>query len=377
MQPPDTKTDNMEKYVVLANLLGGQIETGVLKPGERLPSMADLRERYGASQPTAERAYALLERDGLIVRNRRRGVFVADWQRAKRQAVLGISIPAKAHKHVYYERIVRGIQSVGHEEAAEILFFHENSVVRWEKVDGVILTTSSRQNYENLPQGMPAVAVLNALRSGASVVCDEHQAMGLLVKHLVSLGHRRIAYLTGGLVTTKVEDIFSPDSSQDRLGGYFEAMRSAGIEPDKQWLRRLRDPREPMVGFQELGRREMQKWLKEDWKELGCTAILAQNDETAVGIVDTLQCAGLRVPEDVSVVGFDGLDIAEYFRPRLTTAEVPLEEIGAQAARFLLEQIRMPLSAANASGRRSKEPETFELQCKLKVGDSSGPCPLS
>ena len=68
MQPLTRKTENSQKYVVLTNLLGGQIEAGLLKPGAKLPSMADLRQLYGASQRAAERAYALLEKDGLIIR---------------------------------------------------------------------------------------------------------------------------------------------------------------------------------------------------------------------------------------------------------------------------------------------------------------------
>lgn len=363
-----------QKYVVLANRLGAQVQSGVLKPGDRLPSILDLRNLYGVSQATAQRAYSILEREGLVVRRPSSGFFVADWQRMKRQYVLGMSLPAKIHRHPYYERIVRGVQDVLSDEQVELHFFQENAVIRWEKVDGVILTTLSRATYENLPVGMPTVSVLGELRSGMSVVADDKHGLELLVEHLLSLGHRRIAYLAAALVPFRELDIFHPQNGQYRLDGYYNAMRAAGIEPDPAWVRPLRDPYQPMQRHEVLGQVAMTQWLNEDWNQLKCTALIAQNDETAVGIIDTLQSAGIRVPDDVSVVGFDGLDVAEYFRPKLTTIGIPLEEIGAQAARLLLRQIRMPLSALNASDITPREPQTMVLPSILKVGDSSGPC---
>jgi len=363
---------NAQKYVVLANLLGGRIESGELKPGARLPSMADLRQLYGASQPTAERAYSLLERDGLIIRKPYRGVFVADLQQTRRQCVLGVSMPSSLDGHIYYERVLRGIRSVAHHEQLELLILHENSVLRWEKVDGVILTTQSRTVFESLPQGMPAISVLQPLRSGVSVVSDEQQGMRMAVEHLLELGHRSIAFMTSGLIPSCVSDIFYPNAASDRISGYFAAMRDGGIEPDPRWLRPLRDPCEPVLGFEELGRLGMRRWLEEDWDALGCTAFLAHNDEAAIGAIEVLQAAGFRVPEDVSVVGFDGLDIADYFRPRLTTVEVPLEEIGAKGARLLLDQVRMPLAAWRREADQ-KRPRRLELAARLRIGDSSGP----
>ena len=376
MTPATPKTGNAQKYVALANLLRGQIEGELLKPHDRLPSVVDLRQMYGASQATAERAYALLERDGLIVRKPNRGVYVADWRQARRQCVMGIAIPSAPQAHGYYERIVRGIQSVAHEEQLDLLFFHENSPIRWEKVDGVLLAMAARANLENLPLGMPAVSLLNPLRSGASVVSDDREAVRLLVRHLLSLGHRRIGYFTTGMLPYMQADIFFPDiTGGQRLEGYYEAMRDAGVEPEASWVRPIRDNNEPMREFEDLGRSAMSQWLMGEWSQSGCTAILAHNDNMAIGIIEVLQTAGLRVPVDVSVVGFDGLDIADYYRPRLTTIQVPLEEIGARGARLLLEKIRMPLSALNASSRTELESLRVDLVATLKIGDSSGPSP--
>lgn len=361
-----------QKYVTLASRLGGQVESGVLKPGDRLPSISDLRKFYGVNQSTAERAYAILEREGLVIRKPSRGFFVADWQNTRRQCVLGVSVQRTLQCHVYYERIVRGILTVAQEEQVELLFFHDNSVVRWEKVEGVILTTQNRENLEHLPQGMPVVSVLTQMHNGVNVITDDKQATRVLVEHLLSLGHRRIAFLTSALVQYLTGDIFK-DASKERVRGYYETMRAAGIEPEPNWVRALRDPREEMQRFDVLGRDAMAQWLREDWHNLKCTAIMAHNDEVATGVIDTLHEAGIRVPQDISVVGFDGLNIAEYYRPSLTTIEVPLEEIGSQATRQLLEQIRMPLSALHTQGRSQHKHQVTVIPSKLQVRDSSGP----
>jgi len=87
----------------------------------------------------------------------------------------------------------------------------------------------------------------------------------------------------------------------------------------------------------------MSAWLRDEsangWQKINCTALLCHNDETTMGALQALREAGLRVPDDVSVVGFDGLEIGEYSHPRLTTVEMPLREIGAAAVAMLLRQI--------------------------------------
>jgi DNA-binding LacI/PurR family transcriptional regulator len=96
---------------------------------------------------------------------------------------------------------------------------------------------------------------------------------------------------------------------------------------------------------------------------------LTHNDETAIGVIGALREAGLQVPEDVSVAGFDGLEIGAYFSPSLTTVEVPLHNIGARAATLLLDQIeKFPASSGVA-------PDTIPsvLPCELQARESTAP----
>ena len=110
----------------------------------------------------------------------------------------------------------------------------------------------------------------------------------------------------------------------------------------------------------------MQTWLANNWQQAGCTALLAHNDYVAIGVMDALREAGLRVPDDIAVVGFDGLEVGQFVSPRLTTVEVPLHEIGAQAVEMLCAQIE--------SGQRSAEHRL--LPTRMVQGQSCGAAPV-
>jgi LacI family transcriptional regulator len=152
------------------------------------------------------------------------------------------------------------------------------------------------------------------------------------VRHLAQIGHRRIACLmsAGELETER------------RWEGYVDAMREAGLRAQASWAKRPVLAQVPPRGYVAWGREEMQDWLKDGWRKIKCTALLAQNDLAAIGVMQALQSAGIRVPEDVSVVGFDGTEVCEYFAPRLSSVTVPLREIGVCAVRTLLERIAEP-----------------------------------
>src|SRR5690606_6745856 len=119
-----------------------------------------------------------------------------------------------------------------------------------------------------------------------------------------------------------------------RLAGYRDALQAAGIEPVHEWTRTLAGT--PSVDLRQTGYESTRSWLQDDWHELACTALLSHNDEAAIGAIEAFTERGLSVPEQVSVVGFDGTEMSEYSRPRLTTVEVPLREIGKTAMELLL-----------------------------------------
>ena len=140
-----------------------------------------------------------------------------------------------------------------------------------------------------------------------------------------------------------------------RQAAYEAGLRNAGIDLDPRWMRELEWQRSYEVDsfFRSSGRETMRLWFQQDWRELGCTAILAQNDETAIGMIEAFREAGVEVPSQVSVVGFDGTEVSTFVRPRLTTIEVPLKQIGITAVRKLLVNPSTPSARASPPSLRS------------------------
>jgi DNA-binding LacI/PurR family transcriptional regulator len=348
------------RHLTLVRDLHEQMRSGRLRPGDQLPSFNELRERWGVGRDTLERMYKVLERDGLITREHRRGVFVAHPGQAKKTGTIGfINHPRLLH-HPYYMHLLRGVQREALAAGVEVLLLSDQNAVRWEKVDGVLYQTTMGGQLE-MPPGVPRVCLIYAYGDIDSAVVDDYPGMVQALEHLLQLGHRRIAFLTLEM---------QPHSmSRQRIAAYQDALRSWGVEPQAAWMRCLHEPKKTGRPWEETGYDDMRQWLAEDWSTQGCTALLAHNDETAVGAVAALQEAGLRVPEEVSVVGFDGTEIAHYHRPRLTTVKVPLEEIGARGFELLMQQVNRPLRELGEQRPSAR----LSLPTEFQVGQSTAP----
>jgi DNA-binding LacI/PurR family transcriptional regulator len=118
------------------------------------------------------------------------------------------------------------------------------------------------------------------------------------------------------------------------LRGHNKALTQNGLSANPKWQRRLRHHGEER-NYVSYGYLEMQHWLNEGWEKLGCTAIVTQNDSTAIGVIKALRQHGYRVPQDVSVTGYDDSGEDANFDLRLTTIHVPLEKIAQKAVRLL------------------------------------------
>ncbi|MEU5837069.1 LacI family DNA-binding transcriptional regulator [Streptomyces diacarni] len=151
----------------------------------------------------------------------------------------------------------------------------------------------------------------------ASVEYDNEGGAFALTDHLLTQGHERVLYLGGppGLSTTR-----------DRLAGHRRALELRGAEADPAL-------EQPGAFSRAFGARRMAEVLRQD---IRFTAVFAANDIVAAGAAQALEEAGLRVPQDVSLVGYDDVPVAQEMRPRLTTVHVPLEEMGRQAVRVAL-----------------------------------------
>jgi DNA-binding LacI/PurR family transcriptional regulator len=351
------------RYQEIADDLRKQIQRGVYERGARLPSFPEMRKQ-GVSQNTMEKVYGLLEADGLIERNTGSGVYVKEAQ--PRAAVIGVlgatQSQQQAHgSHLYMLEVLSGVQEAVQERSATVVLLGEDTKgAAWDKVDGALLLGRTEQVLDQLPPGFCVISLLHHSKRAVSVVADDERGAFDATRHLLELGHRRIGFLTVGF----------DEWSKRRLRGYRKALKQWGIEPDARWVRRVHgDENSPR--FSEFAARRFdffldgcertQEWLASDWDKLKLTALLAHNDQTALGVLAGLREGGRSVPREVSVVGFDGT-AAEYSHPRLTTVRVPLREIGAQGARLLLQQLEHGMTNLT----------TKVLPATLQFGDSTG-----
>jgi LacI family transcriptional regulator len=162
-----------------------------------------------------------------------------------------------------------------------------------------------------------------------SVLVDDVTGGALATRHLIELGHRRIAF-----IGDKPPDRFRFDSSRDRTDGYEGALARAGLERRPEYIRE---------GTQS---RHLARSIAEELLRLPepPTAIFAASDTQALGVLEAARGRGLRVPGDLSVVGFDDVEVASYVG--LTTVRQPLAESGRRGAQLLLQALRgEPLSA--------------------------------
>jgi LacI family transcriptional regulator len=261
-----------------------------------------------------------------------------------------------------YGEMAEGIQEVCFPNGYLMLFVYSGNspdrekqlllMFRAKQVDGVImqpLTSDPAAAIQPLQQArIPVVLIQHECCDVPSVVLADVQGAQLATQHLLDLGHRRIGFIKGRLP--------SAARTEERLSGYHEALKAAGQEYDPT-LVIVRD------AIQDGGYDAMQELLSLSEPP---TAIFCHNDALAVGAMHAIQAAGLSIPGDISVVGYDDTASSAHLTPPLTTISFSKREMGRQAATILFHAIEQ----AGYS-----EPQTVEVPVNLVVRASTGPVP--
>jgi len=232
----------------------------------------------------------------------------------------------------FFSQVIRSIEDRAQQKGYAVLLGDTRGVIEREKeyirrvetrlADGVIqLRPDEPGKHTEVPDD---IACVNACgcesTTGPRVRIDNRGAARAVVDYLISLGHRRIGVITG---------LKDNPHTVDRLAGYKEGLAAAGIEFDPSLL----------------AEGDFTMWSGLNSAKQFCamddipTALLCLNDEMAIGAMQTLKLHGLRVPEDISVTGFDDISYARYCDPSLTTVNQPAEEIGKRAMDMLLRLI--------------------------------------
>jgi DNA-binding LacI/PurR family transcriptional regulator len=192
------------------------------------------------------------------------------------------------------------------------------------RVDGIIVIASHL--FDQYPRffgrSKVPLVIINEQEPGKTmhfVTVDDVHAAQLAVEHLLALGHRRIGYVG---VTNR------PKSNQYRLKGYQDALQAAGIASDPALLFTSNNNIEDHA---KRGEASLEPFLA-----AGATAVFCYNDTTAIGLLAACHRHGVCVPDDLSIIGFDDIDMAAYAIPPLTTIRQPRFELGQRAMRMML-----------------------------------------
>lgn len=217
------------------------------------------------------------------------------------------------------------------------------------RVDGLILASPvvGGEFVIDASRTVPTVIVGKAIRASTidSVTNDDRRGAEMVIDHLVELGHRCIAHIDGGVGA----------GAGPRRSGYARSMRRHGLEDD---IRSMRG------GFtEEGGSTGMTDLLAEGARP---TAVFVANDLAAIGALDVIDGAGLNVPGDISIVGYDNISLAAGHRLGLTTVDQPRHDMGRMAVGLILEKIEQDRTSASH----------VVLSPKLIVRESTGPPPL-
>jgi DNA-binding LacI/PurR family transcriptional regulator len=254
---------------------------------------------------------------------------------------LGIVVPDL--ENPFYPAVLRGVQSRAREAGCSVFFCDsregdEDALVRTmsAQVDGVVLCASLLDDHEiaELAATTPMVLLNRTLPGVSSVLMDSAQGMAQVVDHLAALGHEQRVYLGGPEQSwSHHRRLVGLADGAARLGP-FEPTFAGGVEAAGQAL------------------------------STGATAIIAYNDLMALGVLNHLSEQGIRVPDDVSVTGFDDILYAAMCHPPLTTVAMPTEEAGRVAVDLLVDRLT------------GGEAECRELPTRLVPRASTGKAPM-
>lgn len=271
---------------------------------------------------------------------------------------VGVVVPDVSNP--FFAAVVKGVESVSRRSSLNIFLSNTDESVEREReqlqvlvgrVDGVILAPA-KEDSDNTGElrraGVPIVLLDRRLRGADHfdrVMIDNHGGTAQAVAYLVGLGHERIGFISGPLDTTP---------GRERHEGFVSALEAAGIELDPSLV--------------QMGDFRQESGYQATLRLLGLmvppTAILASNNLMSMGALRALHRTSVQMPEELSFIGFDDLDLGEEFTPPLSVVSRPMVEQGVLAMRLLGKHI-------DGGGR--SEPQHIVLETRLTPRGSCGP----
>ena len=259
--------------------------------------------------------------------------------------------------HPFFASVLQAFKAECEKHGYDITFINHNigwngmtylEHCRYRNVDGICLVCADFYSPEVVAlvaSELPMVSIDHSFANRSCVLSENREGLQSLVEYAVSLGHRRIAYVHGQKASV----------TENRVTGYFRGLEACGIECRSDYLY------SSVYDSPEAGAAALRDLMALPEPP---TCILMPDDHTALGALDAAQKMGLRVPEDISIGGYDESRIAQLTRPRLTTVSQDAVKMGTQAALYLIDRIENPRTAVSEVGL---------VPTTLVKGESIGP----
>lgn len=309
-------------------------------------SMKDIARRCGVSVATVSKALNDQPDIGADTRDRIRAVArelgyvtnsAARALKANRTYNVGVLFVDERNSgltHEYFSAVLEGLKVELESHGYDVTFINRNvgrqsSYLQhclYRGVDGVIIACVDfldPQVLELIQSGLPVVTIDHVFNNRLAVVSDNVQGLEALVRYAYENGHRRFAFIHGERTAV----------TENRLTGFYRACEALGIAVDDTLVResRYHDPQRCAQVTRELLDLPQRP-----------TCILFPDDYSYIGGLNVIREQGLRIPEDISVMGYDGIPLADMLSPRLTTYCQDTDAIGRTAARGLVDLIERP-----------------------------------
>lgn len=342
-----TTQSSAPKYLQLKEILHQYFKNEHYAVDQRIPSENELTQRFNVSRSTVRQALAELVNEGFIYKKPGSGSFFSgqtsqEKEGSQQSHLIGVITALPSY---IYPQIIQGINEVAYQHSYNIVL--GSSEANWEKelaclnqllernIEGLIIEPSDNVHhlrdsgfFERLAAHSVPTVLLNWVLDVPNVSCvslDDVEGGFRATSYLLEAGHQRIAYLY-------------PDNmpGTQRYRGYRKALKQYGILPDARLEKLI-----SVADWNETGNVRMAMKELLDLGDDRPTAVFCFNDHAALRVYATIRDAGLTIPDDISLIGFDDYEMAALAEVPLTTLEHPKDRLGRWAAEVLFEQIEL------------------------------------
>ena len=314
-------------------------------------SLKDIAQRCGVSTATVSKALHDQKDIGPETKNRIKKIAkemgylpnaaarVLKTNESNNIGVLYFDEAAMGLTHEYFAGVLNGIKAQAEMLGYDITCINTSPVgkklsylehCKYRNFDGVVIVCARFQDnevQELMSSDIPGVTIDYVHYSCSAVSSNNVKCMGELLDYIISMGHKKIAYIHG-------QDFSSV--TRDRLAAYYRALENHGIDIPEEYVREAR--------YLETENVTKQTEYLLDLPDKP-TCIIYPDDTAAIGGINVIRSRGLRIPEDISIAGYDGTRVSQMLSPKLTTIRQDTDKIGREAADRLISIIKKPKTA--------------------------------